>query len=510
MGGRRPEKVVTVGGSRSAGWVARPRFADTLPPVPNIVHLSGGRRLGRYVTALLLLLAVTLAGGLTAREAAGERFADARTALHRWWIGPPPTATVLTVPAAARTDPFRVTAGGVPQPGAAGVVFFSPWNWAFAGGQAVTNTPGAYLKFRFTGDRLDARFRVDWLRASAYPASSYPAVSVQIDDEPPRRLQLAPDREQLNLLAGAPPARDPAAPRTARLLFAATHFDRGDRWRTPVAALRLSELALSARGRIAAPPVRPHRLLVYADSHGEGVEVLAAGSWSTHQDAGLAFPQSLAEAWDAEVGVVAFGGSGYVTPVAGAELPAATDTWARCFAEVSRLDRAGRLNPPPDVILSALGDNDPDYPSVSRAARGLAGAWRRAAPDAALLFALPPDRGGNGLRERLLEGLEDVTDPDLWVLDPGRDLLADPALSFGKHLNAAGQRAYADALAAARAAVSASAVQSCPRNRPPYVFRIAGPDAPPADRAAPRGPRGQTFCLARLRTPAVTFRCEGH
>ena len=394
--------------------------------------------------ACVALLVLIVLGGLAVLER--QRL---KVAAHLWWVGPPPAARVLDPTHPPAEALFPIHAGDTLLADGAGQLAFSPWNWAFGGGQAVSNTPGAYFKISFTGHRLSARFDLTWLRASGYPASSYPTVTTRVDGGPPRRVALSPDQAELDLLGDLSLDPNPAHVHTAQVWFSATHFDKGDRWQTPVAALRLTGLTLAPDATLHRPPVRPRRLLVFADSHGEGVELTGAVSWTAHQDATQAFPQRLADAWDAEVGVVAFGGSGYVTPVPGADLPPTTETWADCWNGVSRLNAEGRLVPAPDLILSALGDNDPDREDVSRAVTDLARAWRSAAPDAELLFALPPNDGADGFRARLQAGLASVSDPHLRVLDPGENFLAQPALSFGNHLNADGQRAYARTLLAA-------------------------------------------------------------
>ncbi len=393
-----------------------------------------------WIAAAALLLLVTAAGLLATKRQ------QLKTAVIMWRMGPPPTGQVFA-PGQTPTDQgVRVHAGDHALAQGGSQLYFSPWNWAFTNGAAVSNTPGAYFKISFTGQRLVASFNTDWLRAAGYPGSSYPVVTTFVDGGPANRQALGPNRSELNLLEGLDLNPDPQHVHSAVVHFSATHFDHGDRWTTPVAALRLTGLALAPGATLATPAVRPNRLLVYGDSHGEGVELTQSGSLTAHQDACRAFPQLLAQAWDAEVGVVAYGGAGYIEPVVEANLPGAIDTWDQVWNKVSRLSDQGLLIPAPDAVLSALGDNDPDHADVSRAVTTLAHAWRSAAPVAELLFALPPNQGADGLRQRLLTGLADITDANLRVLDPGQNLLAQSALSFGNHLNADGQAAYAQAL----------------------------------------------------------------
>ena len=411
-----------------------------MDPQPVTEPRPATRRRLLPIAIVLLLVAVTGVALLAANRGA------LKIAFMQWRLGPPPAAQVYDAGQVPAGVAVPVRAGDQLQPDLGQQLYFSPWNWGFSPGQAVSNTPGAYFKVRFTGDRLVARFNVDWLRAAAFPGSSYPVITTRIDGGPAHRQALGPNQTQLDLLTGQTLNSDPDHAHTAVVTFVATHFDKGDRWQTPVAALRLTGLDLAPGATLNAPPVRPRRVLVFGDSHGEGVELLGAGSHTIHQDAQLAYPQLIADAWDAEVGVVAFGGVGFVEPVAGANMPPIRDTWTHCWHNVSRRDTQGLLLPQPHVILSALGDNDPDHDDVSRAIDGLAQAWRAAAPDAEILFALPPNQGADGFRERLAAGLSAITDPNLRVLDPGQDFLIDPALSFGNHLNANGQAAYARAL----------------------------------------------------------------
>lgn len=397
-----------------------------------------------WIAAALLLLAAAGALLMANRQ-------QLKTAAIMWRMGPPPTGQVFAPGHTPADTLIPIHAGDQVLAQAGAQIYFSPWNWAFTGAAAVSNTPGAYFKISFTGQRLAASFNTDWLRAAGYPGSSYPVVTTIVDGGPPSRQSLSPTCSQLDLLEGLALNADPHHVHHAVVHFTATHFDHGDRWNTPVAALRLTRLDLAPGATLAAPAVRPHRLLVYGDSHSEGVELTDAGSLTAHQDARRAFPHQLARAWDAEVGVVAFGGAGYIEPVLEANLPGAIVTWDQVWNNVSRLSDQGHLVPAPDAVLSALGDNDPDNPHVSRAVTTLARAWRKAAPDAQLLFALPPNHGADGFRERLRAGLSHVTDPNLRILDPGENFLSQSALSFGNHLNADGQTAYGRALLTAYA-----------------------------------------------------------
>ena len=141
------------------------------------------------------LLVLVVLGGLALLER--QRL---KVAANLWWVGPPPAAQVLDPAHPPAEALFPIHAGDTLLADGARQLAFSPWNWAFGGGQAVSNTPGAYFKISFTGRRLSARFDLTWLRASGYPASSYPTVTTRVDGGPPRRVALSPDQAELDLL----------------------------------------------------------------------------------------------------------------------------------------------------------------------------------------------------------------------------------------------------------------------------------------------------------------------
>lgn len=228
-------------------------------------------------------------------------------------------------------------------------VFLSPYNWRLNGSTyAETNNPGAYLKTKFSG--ASCTLLLDTTNQSALSAGNYPAVSWQVNGGAWQRSQITAAQTTLSLATGLG-----AGPHTLEIVVAGAWWT-SDRWTTPVSALRITGLRLATSATLSAATLQTGRMIVFADSNGEGYEALASGVSVANQDAGQAFPLLIAKALACEVGVIAFAGQGY-NVTGGGNVPDTEDAWDFYSSGNSRLS-GGLLSPAPDYILSTHGQND--------------------------------------------------------------------------------------------------------------------------------------------------------
>ncbi|PRP74844.1 hypothetical protein PROFUN_09544 [Planoprotostelium fungivorum] len=134
-----------------------------------------------------------------------------------------------------------------------------------------------------------------------------------------------------------------------------------DRWQGPAANIRLLGLEADDTVKFFVPTLLKKRILAYWDSIGEGVNTVAApGGDLFSNDALLTWAFSAAEALDAELGIVAFGGQGWtatglggVPPLWNADGDNMTSAW-RWYSSKHQRD----FSQCPDYILNGHGTND--------------------------------------------------------------------------------------------------------------------------------------------------------
>lgn len=318
--------------------------------------------------------------------------------------------------------------------------FYSPYNWYISGNRLCTNNPGAYLKARFTGKSFGLKVSTVELVKAGVPRSHYPRLIYSIDDGQLVDRQLRPGDTHLPLAKGLD-----AGTHTIEIIFAGVFWNSHDRWLVPVMALVVEGISIDQGATLQPPFTYPGRMLVYADSHGEGHEAIAATVNVSNQDASQAFPHLLGRAFKCEVGVVAYAGQGYVKSVDGANLPALTATWDHYFKQGSRLVD-GRFSPAPDFILTALGTNDAQLPDdqVQDAVKQLLTAWQSAAPEAKILVAQPP---GQHKAESIRSATQALANGRTFLLDYDENLLNGTRFKNGDHLSVRGHAIYATSLA---------------------------------------------------------------
>ncbi len=313
-------------------------------------------------------------------------------------------------------------------------LFLSPYNWRLSGSTyAETNNPGAYLKTKFSG--ASCTLLLDTTNQSSLSSGNYPAVAWQVNGGAWQRSQLTSGQTTLSLATGLG-----SGPHTLELVVVGAWW-QSDRWNTPVSAVRITGLRLASGGALSAPTLHTDRLLVFADSNGEGYEALSSGVSVANQDANQAFPIILGRMLACEVGVVAFAGQGY-NNTGGGNVTDLEDAWDFYMSGQSRVT-AGLLSPPPTYIVSTHGQNDSS--GTQAAAASCITQWLTAAPNAKIMLVSPMNLTQ---ASAISAAVTAAANSKVKYTSPG-DMSACSNYVNGSHLSLRGHHVYASLIAGA-------------------------------------------------------------
>jgi len=237
-------------------------------------------------------------------------------------------------------------------------IFYSPYGWWFDGSTYVeTNSSGSYYSTVFTGTSYAQAFDVSPNAPQA--AGNYPYVSWSIDHAPWQGVQLTSSTTSVTLGTGL-------ASGSHAIKFWVTATVADDRWLTPVSVVRLTQITLDTGGTLTLPStlstlgdggIQPGNMLVYGASVDEGDQNLGATSGiPSNQDSSQSYAVALAWAFGCELGLIAYGGQGWIQAGIG-NVPAFANSWSYYYNGVSRLV-GGLLSPPPNYIIISEGQLD--------------------------------------------------------------------------------------------------------------------------------------------------------
>jgi hypothetical protein len=322
-------------------------------------------------------------------------------------------------------------------------VFYSPYNWYSDGGgslqsnnikagstYAITNTPGAYLKTKFSGTSFSIDVDVSALTGASVLAANYPAIEYSVDGGAWTRTQLASSSTTISIATGLSQGIH-----TVEIIFVGVMWSTNDRWTTPVMALKITGISVDSGKLLYSPTIKPKRAMFFGDSHSEGYEAGGVGTTVANQNARLAWPRLLADYLDAEYGVAGFAGQGY-TVGGGGSVPNCQSAWNLYSSGKSRLT-SGDFTPTADYIISGHGTNDSDDSTLSTAVQATAEAWAAVNELTAVFILLPPS---NGKRTRILAASSAA---GVIGVDTNTDYMTGGNVN-GSHLSSAGHIAYSD------------------------------------------------------------------
>ena len=304
---------------------------------------------------------------------------------------------------AALTYPATLTTMNVAANDASLSTAFSPYTWKWDGTSMNANSPGSYAKFSFTGTSVGLA-----LVASASTAT----LAYSIDNGPLQNASLASSSVSLasGLAAGTHVVE-------MNLMSSDTSANRF----ALACAARITAVTVDIGATITAPTLRAKRAIFFADSIGEGKNAKAAGV----NDVSLSEAPAIMRALDAEYGLVAYSGQGFVNAGDG-DVPALSAAYGYYSSGVSRLT-GGVLSPAPDYLLCMHGTNG--SPTQSNVAAQISG-FRTIAPSATIIMIVPPGGFARAAITAATQAAITAGDAKLLLIDAG-DTYAGGLAQFG-------------------------------------------------------------------------------
>jgi len=260
-------------------------------------------------------------------------------------------------------------------------LIFSPFNWRSVGGSgtmqsnnilptgttaAVSNTPGAYIKMDITtavGGNGTCSLKLD--PSDFASVTIPPQIKVSVNDEPWVTTTLDVNSGVVDISDGGLTAN--ATNRVEVYFKSVDLVDPDDRWTTPDNALVVERVYIDSDASVATFTKRTKDMIVFGDSFSEGATMDGTTSVLASNDSTETWWNYVANALDAEVGVQAFGGAGYIRGInnqaASSTNPAlyhatsANKFWDKYSNGQSRLV-GGLFVPVPDYIFIMAGRND--------------------------------------------------------------------------------------------------------------------------------------------------------
>ncbi len=230
-------------------------------------------------------------------------------------------------------------------------IYYSPYNWLVANGQAKTINGGAYFKTIFAGSTVGLNFTLG--------SSPYPEIYAYVDGQ---QVFEGPVAASVSL---AIPSPSSAWPHHLLQVMIKGTSGNIDRWNTQASAAVLTGLTLASGSSLALPATATKHVLFYGDSITEGCWIYSHPSNPANDvdyyDGTLSWAYLQSELLGAEVGVVGFSRQGFVESGVG-NVPAFTSTYGSLWSGQART-----YSPAPDLVVINLGTNDTSYYSITDA-----------------------------------------------------------------------------------------------------------------------------------------------
>jgi hypothetical protein len=222
---------------------------------------------------------------------------------------------------------------------------YSPFNWDVQAARAKTINPGAYVRALIGGspNAIVAKFNMTGV-------TSAPKILYRVDDGPWTAVTVAAT------VALTFPASNDWTNHLVQIVVKINDYASTDRWTTDASAVKFTGFTVTG-GAPATRAIEQRGLvgLAYGDSITEGLSTLKASGGVVAADSTQGYAFMLADLLGAEIGVVAFGGTGVATTYR--DVPAWPDTYDLIFDAATSPAR-DFADPEPDFILVNHGTND--------------------------------------------------------------------------------------------------------------------------------------------------------
>lgn len=422
--------------------------------------------------------------------------------------GPASTASNSVTPVAPAANAFGPTNSNI---------VFSPYNWYSDGTGAMqannirsgsslawSNMRGSYLKFKAAGTTSIALV-INTGSLSSVNAAGYPQIAWSVGGGAVQAQTLASGQTSLVLGSSLSTGAVYEVFVWFRGVYITQDGDTAANYDTPNNRFQITSVNLDPGGTLAMPTVKPYRQISFGDSITEGDLSNGGPRSATSQDANLVYPWYLAEALNAEVGIVGFYGKTFSW---------FTSSWPNYANGYSRLI-AGALSPVPDFITVNYGENDGNPgPSSSAVATTLAAVGAAAPGAKGFLFVPFSGKARTNLSAATLPSNFRLLDLNRYEMAPGNTQWSYD----GQHPNAKGH-ANLGALSAgaifpllasfsapltARTVTFQLATGTNSDGTPIYAANLTGAKIAYYDEASP-----DLHTVARYKTAAGTFNSTG-
>lgn len=253
-------------------------------------------------------------------------------------------------------------------------ILWSPGNWYSDGAGAMqsnnvkaastfarTWNVGAYLRFGFSGASAGTvALSLDCSSLSAITSTNCPLLMVSVSGATPTETVLSAATTSVTIATGVSSG-------TVKVWLKGTGTlnGSGDRWTTPTQAVKITGLTIPGAASMVAATAKTYKMLVFGDSITEGSSSLSTSKQNTGMDGSQVWSALLADALDAEVGIVGCDSQGWGTSGIN-NVPTFPLAWPYYSSGLSRLDDSGLLSPMPDLIVINHGKNGvPNSPTIT-------------------------------------------------------------------------------------------------------------------------------------------------
>jgi hypothetical protein len=254
-------------------------------------------------------------------------------------------------------------------------IVYSPYNWNVTGGNAIAVNAGAYFRVIFSGTSISLTTN------TAGMASPYAELTARIDGGGWQVYSLSSGNPTVAIASGLENRKH-----LVEVMLKSTGCNA--RWTSPTDVANITSIVLDSAAAVYAPIRRTKNILIYGDSITEGTLAgIPTASLGTDQnDVRADYSFALTTAFDAEVGIVGFGGQGMQHNSSCGAVPMMTSTWNYVYAGVSRV-----FSPAPDLVIYNQGQNDGGSGSTAIAApmETIVAGMFTAAPAAKQLALIP-------------------------------------------------------------------------------------------------------------------------
>lgn len=335
-------------------------------------------------------------------------------------------------------------------------LYFSPGNWDSDGSGSIqsnnvtpnstyarTCNPGAYLKFNAnTASNASVTLNIATTPLNTLTAANCPRVAVSVDGGNLSTTLLAYSTSLQQISLGSS-------------LSAGTHSfvvwfqgvtqsgstAMGDRWTTlttGASVVKITGVELDQYSTLATPSIKRYRMLVYGDSITEGCDVNGSTNGPGAQDATNTYAIKLANALNAEVGVIGWSSQGYEqvgygnVPVLSTSYDLYSSGRTRTFASI-------------DIVIDNHGTNGT---TVANDVTTMMTNFRAACPNAIIFKAVP---FGQTAASTISTGIGNYQssnpgDKKVFLINTGVNYVNGTNSNDSLHPNAAGHQAYFNGL----------------------------------------------------------------